>query len=127
MTTVADYASEFADRARKGERPVARVGMEYVEAFLGQLFREGFAFAAKCLEHISDPHLRRIIEAIFFSTTAGAAVGAAIGGAVGGPGGAQVGAAVGAGVGLLASCVAIVITARQRQGSAGPVLEVTVQ
>lgn len=127
MTSVASHAQEFAKRARDGKRPVARVRIEYAEAFLGQLLREGVTFARECLDNISDPDLRRIVESILYATAAGAGLGAVIGGAVGGPGGAQVGALVGAGVGLVASCVAIVVTLRQEHGRAGPELVVSVQ
>jgi hypothetical protein len=127
VNNVASHAEEFGRRAKDGKRPIARVAMEYAEAFLGQLLREGFAFATECLENISDPELRRIVEAILFSAAAGAGLGAAIGAAVGGPGGAQVGAVVGAGLGVLAGCVAIIITVQQEQGRAGPVLVVTVR
>jgi hypothetical protein len=124
VTNVASHAREFGRRAKKGEHPVAHVAVEYAEAFLGQLFREGFVLASDCLENISDPELRRIVETIFFSATAGALMGAAIGGAVGGPGGAKLGAMVGAGLGTFAGCVAIVITLDQEQGRAGPELVV---
>lgn len=127
MTSVASHAKEFGRRAREGKRPVARVGVEYAEAFLGQLLREGFAFATECLENIPDPELRRIVKAILFSASAGAGLGAAIGGVVGGPAGAQVGAVVGAGLGVAAACIAIVITLHQEPGSGGPALVVTVR
>ena len=126
MTNVAGHANEFARRVRNGERPVARVGRDYAEAFLGQLFREGFGVARECLENISDPELRRIVETIFFAATAGALAGAAIGGAVGGPGGAKVGALVGAGLGTFAACVAIAITVHEEPGAQGPELVVAV-
>jgi hypothetical protein len=127
VTNVAGHAYEFVRRARNGEKPVARVGKEYAEAFLGALFREGFAFATECLQNISDHELRRIVEAILYSAAAGAVMGAAIGGAVGGPGGANVGAIVGAGLGALAACAAIVITVDQKQGHQGPELVVAVK
>lgn len=127
MTSVASHAQEFGRRARDGKHPVARVRIEYAEAFLGQLLRDGFSFATECLDNISDPDLRRIVKDILCSAAAGASLGAVIGGAVGGPGGAQVGALVGAGVGLVASCVALVILLRQEQGRAGPELVVSIQ
>ena len=84
MDNVANYAAEFARCAKNGEKPVIRVKKEYAESFFGELKREGFEFVKECLERISDPDLRRIIEAIFYSTVAGAAAGALIGTAVGG-------------------------------------------
>jgi hypothetical protein len=127
MKNVASYADEFSRRAASGEKPVVRVGKEYAEAFLGQLSRNGIEFAKDCLKNISDPELRRIIEAIFFSTVAGALAGAAIGGMVAGPAGAKVGAALGAGGGLVAGCVAVIITARQEEGPKGPELVLSVK
>lgn len=123
MARVADFASEFADKAKRGEKPSVYVSKRHAESFLRVLAREGFEFAKEALAQISDPELRRIIEAIFFSTVAGAAAGAAIGAAVAGPAGAQVGAAVGAGLGFVAGCVAVTITARQKDD--GLVLQVT--
>lgn len=127
MTNVASHAHEFVRRVFHGEHPVARVAIQYAEAFLGQLSREGFVLARECLKSISDPELRRIVETIFFSATAGALMGSAIGGAVGGPGGAKVGALVGAGLGTFAGCLAIVLTVNQEQGRDGPELVVTVK
>lgn len=127
MTSVASHAEEFGRRAREGKRPVARVAVEYAEAFLGQILREGFAFAADCLANISDPELRRVVESILYAAAAGAGLGAVIGGAVGGPGGAQVGALVGAGLGVVAACVGIVVSLQQEQGRGGPELVVTIR
>jgi len=126
MDNVASFADEFARRAKNGEKPVVRVAKQYAQAFLGQLARDGIEFAKDCLKNISDPELRRIIEAIFFSTVAGAAAGAAIGGMVAGPPGAKVGAVVGAGAGFVAGCIAVVITARQETGAGGPELVLSV-
>lgn len=114
MTSVADFASEFARRAASGQNPSIYVAKAHVESFLLVLAREGFNFAKSALEQITDPDLRRIIETIFFSTIAGAGAGAAIGAMVAGPPGAQVGAAVGAGLGFAAGCIAITITAKQQ-------------
>lgn len=127
MDNVASYAAEVARRAKNGAKPVIRVKKEYAESFFGELKREGFEFVKECLERISDPDLRRIIEAIFYSTVAGAAAGALIGTAVGGAPGAKVGAAVGAGVGFVAACVAVAVTARQEDGPEGTSLVVGVQ
>ena len=126
MENVASLAEEFVRRARNGKKPVVRLTPEYAESFLGELSRNGFEFAKACLKEISDPELRRIIEALFFSTVAGAGAGAAIGAVVAGPPGAQVGAVIGAGVGLVVGCVAIVVTARQDNGPNGPELVLSV-
>jgi hypothetical protein len=126
MATVADFAEEFARRARAGEKPAVRVKKAYAEAFFGELARQGFEFAKECLGQISDPELRRIIEAIFFSAAAGAVLGAAIGGTVAGAPGAKVGAVVGAGIGVVAGCVAVVLTAKQENGPDGAELVVAV-
>lgn len=123
---VASYADEFIARARNREKPTVRLQPKVAEAFLGQLAREGFEFAKECLDSIRDPELRRIIETIFFSTAAGAALGAVIGVAVAGPAGAQAGVVVGAGLGFVAACIAIVVTARQEDGPRGPELVLSV-
>ena len=114
MASVADFAGQFADKVKKGQKPSVYVSKAHAESFLIVLAREGFEFAKEALAQISDPDLRRIIEAIFFSTVAGAAAGAAIGAALAGPAGAQVGVVVGAGVGFVAGCVAVTLTARQK-------------
>lgn len=124
MTTVADHAAEFARRARRGGRPVARVEKRYAEAFLGELVREGIEIARCCLDEIHDRELRRIIEAVLFGGAAGATLGAAIGGAVGGVPGAKIGAAVGAGVGVVSGLFAVAITLKQAEGPRGPELVV---
>lgn len=126
MSVVADYADEFARRAQRGEKPTARLKQKHAASFLGALSRYGFELAKDCLNQIEDPELRQIIEAIFFSTIAGAAAGAAIGGVVAGPPGAQVGVIIGAGAGFVAGCVAVVLKARQEDGLDGPELVVSV-
>lgn len=126
MNTTADYADEFARRAKAGEKPTVRLKKKHAESFLGELSRLGFEFAKDCLSQIEDPELRRIIEAIFFSTAAGAVVGATIGGVVAGPPGVQVGLLVGAGLGFAAGCIAVVLRARQEEGPDGPSLVVSV-
>lgn len=126
MTTVADHADEFARKIRAGEKPTVHLKKKHAESFLGELSRQGLGFAKDCLAQIEDPELRRIIEAIFFSTAAGVAVGAALGGAVAGVPGAQVGAVLGAGLGFAAGCVAVILTARQENGPDGPLLVVSV-
>ncbi len=115
MENVADFADDFARRARNGEKPKIRMDFQYAEAFLGQLARLGLSFAKESLDEISDPRLRRVIETLFFSTVAGAAAGLAIGMAVEAIPVAKavaVGAAVGCGTGLLA----LVIVAQEDQG-----------
>lgn len=126
MTNVASFADEFAERAKRGEKPVVRVEKQYAEAFLGELSRLGIGFAHDCLNGIRDAELRRVIETIFFSTVGGAVAGAAIGGAVAGPPGMKVGAGAGAALGFLAGCLAVVITARQEDGPEGPELVLSV-
>lgn len=117
MDNVADYAAEFARRAKAGAQPTITVEKQHVETFLGFLVREGFNFARSCLDSIADPELRQIIEALFFSTLAGTATGAAIGGALAGPAGAQVGAVVGAATGLAIGCVALTLKAQEKSGA----------
>ena len=114
MTSVADFANEFARRAGQGGNPSVFVSAKHVETFLLVLAREGFAFAREALDNITDPSLRKIVETIFFATVTGTAVGATVGFAVGGPPGAQVGAAVGTGLGFVAGCIAVTITASQQ-------------
>ena len=111
--SVADYALEFAKRARNGSKPKISIPKTYAESFLLVLAREGFSFAQAALDQITDPELRRIIEAIFFSSVAGASVGATIGFAVGGPAGAQVGACIGGATGLVVGCIALTLFANQ--------------
>lgn len=82
MESVEDFADEFYRRARNGEQPKVRILPEYAEAFLGQLCRLGLSFSRSCLNEISDPQLRRVIEGLFFPTVAGALVGLAIGAAI---------------------------------------------
>lgn len=106
---VAGYADEYEKRVRSGRGGGVRVGLGQAELFLGELARRGFALAGECLDQISDPRLRRTIEAIFFSTSAFAVAGAGIGAAVASAPGARVGAAVGAGVGLVVGVVAVLI------------------
>lgn len=126
MTTIADFADEFARQARNGEAPRVKVAEEHAEVFLGALAREGFTLARLCLAEITDPELRRIVETVFFSTVAGAAAGAAIGGAVAGPPGAKVGALIGTGAGLAVGCLAVALTVRQVPGRRGPELAISV-
>jgi hypothetical protein len=114
MASVADYADEFVKRAKAGKKPSMYVEKPHLESFLGLLARDGFGFAKDCLAQISDPEIRRIIETLFFSTAAGAALGGAVGGMIAGPAGVKVGAVVGAGVGFAAGCVALVITAKPK-------------
>lgn len=114
MTSVADFANEFARRASEGGKPSVFVAAKHVESFLLVLAREGFAFAQEALDNISDPNLRKTVETIFFATIGGAGAGAVVGLALGGPPGAQVGAAVGAGLGFAAGCIAVTITASQQ-------------
>ena len=112
--SVADLASAFVERAKRNEKPAVLVKKEHLESFAFVVMREGISLAKGCLEAISDPEVRRILEALFFSTAAGALVGAGVGAFVAGPAGAQVGAAVGAGVGFVSACVALAITAEMR-------------
>jgi uncharacterized membrane protein len=112
--SVADLASAFVERAKRNEKPAVLVKNKHLESFAFVVMREGISLAKDCLEAISDPEVRRILEALFFGTAAGAAIGATVGIFVAGPPGAQVGAAVGAGVGFLSACVALTITAEMR-------------
>jgi len=114
MNNVEDFAHEFHRRAAAGERPAVWVDKQHLTSFLGMLAREGVSFARYCLDQISDPEVRRIIETIFFATAGGAAIGGVVGAFVAGPAGAQVGALVGSGVGLVASAIALTITAEHR-------------
>lgn len=123
---VADYANEFVRRAQAGEKPRARIQKQYAEAFLGEMVRLGVGVARACLDEITDPELRRIVETLFFSTVAGAAAGATIGAFVAGPPGAKVGALVGAGAGFAAGALALTITLQQDAGPDGPELVVAV-
>jgi len=116
MSSVADFADEFAKRVANGKKSSVYVSTAHLESFLLVLAREGFTFSRKALEQITDPEHKRIIETIFFSAVAGAGAGAVVGCAVAGPPGAQVGAVVGAGLGFAAGCVAVTITAAQKEG-----------
>ncbi len=127
MPTVADVADDFVKRAQRGEKPKARVKRSHAESFLGELARLGIQVVRDCLDEISDPELRRIVEVIFFSTAAGAVGGAVIGGVVAGPPGAKVGAVVGAGLGFVAGCIAITVRLVQEDRNGEPELVVQVQ
>jgi len=116
MPTVADFAQEFVQRAQRGESATVFVAKKHAEPFLVLLQREGFSFSKACIEQISDPELRRVVEALFYSTVAGAMAGASVGAMVAGPAGAKVGALVGAGAGLVAGSVAVMVTLRERDG-----------
>ncbi len=116
---VGDFADDFVRRAQAGQHPTIRVPSAYAAAFL-MAIEPSFRLAADCLERISDPELRRIIEAIFYSTAAGAVVGLTIGGICAGPAGAKVGAAVGGAAGMVIGCVGVmVLSARQERGPDG--------
>lgn len=121
MASAADFADEFVSKARAGARPKVRVQKQYVAAFLGQLIREGIRLANDCLDHVSDPQLREIIQTMLMSAAAGALLGAAVGSTTG-PQGAKIGAAIGAGIGVAAAVLAIVIRLREESGPNGPEL-----
>jgi len=114
VSVTADFAEGFLSRAHTGKRVSVSLKLSHAESFLGFLAREGVACAKACLDEISDPELRQIVKALFFSTTAGAVVGAMVGGALGGPAGAQTGALVGGAAGLAIGVVAVTIHIAQR-------------
>lgn len=120
MRTVADYAAEFLKRGETGKKTSVRVPKEHAAAFLGELARHGIKIAEECISRISDPELRKIVEALVYSATAGAAIGLAVGAAVGAPAiGALVGASIGAGIGYTA------VKLTQANGRNGPELVVS--
>jgi hypothetical protein len=116
MASIEDFAAEFIRRTRGPGGARACVDRKHVGPFLTVLAREGFTFAKECLDNISDPELRQIVEAIFLATLGGAAAGATIGGMVAGPPGAKVGAVVGAAAGFITGCVAVTIYVHERNG-----------
>jgi hypothetical protein len=121
MATAADFAEEFVQRARAGEKSKVRVEKMYAAAFLGELIRYGIKLADECLDSISDPELRGIIKSVLMSAAAGALLGTAIG-ATAGPQGAKVGAAIGATVGVIVGAFAILVRYHQVSGPDGPAL-----
>ena len=83
MSSVADFADEFAKRVANGKKSSVYVSTAHLESFLLVLAREGFTFSRKALEQITDPEHKRIIETIFFSAVAGAGAGAELQNAAG--------------------------------------------
>ena len=114
MVSVEEHALEFARRAKAGESPSVSVSKKHAESFLAVLATQGLRFARECLDQISDPSLKTVIETLFFSTLAGAGAGAVVGVLVAGKKGAKVGAAVGTGLGFAAGYTALSLKARQQ-------------
>jgi hypothetical protein len=76
-----------------------------------ELAAEGVALSKTCVEQISDPELRRIVEVMLFSSASGALLGMAVGGLAGGAC-IQVGVLLGAGVGFSAALAALALAGR---------------
>lgn len=114
MSNVGNVADDFIARAHTGKRVSVSMKLSHAENFLELLARGGVVCAKACLDAISDPELKRIVETLFFSTTAGAVVGGVVGFALGGPAGAQTGALVGGAAGLAIGVAAVTIQIAQR-------------
>jgi hypothetical protein len=71
---------------------------------------DAVALSKSCIDSISDPEVRRVVETLLFAAAAGGLLGVAIGGLAGGAACAQVGALVGVGIGFAAASVALVTT-----------------
>ena len=68
---------------------------------------EAVALSKACLFGISDPEVRKVVEAILLASASGAILGIAVGSLAGGPAGAHVGALIGVGIGFTAASIAL--------------------
>jgi hypothetical protein len=105
-------------RARNAIRPTIRIELQPLQVTGRDTLRrvtrgatiEAVSLSKNCLDTISDPELRRIIEAILFAAAAGGLLGIAVGSLAGCAACVHVGALVGVGVGMAAASVALGLT-----------------